>query len=629
VLLPWRISRLLLLGVLLLAWGCRPAAPATSTATSSTNQKPTSDSPPAEFPSANVTVDPGTPELELTGDASESAPIVEEQNRQEPEGEHPDAAPDPNPPEKLLLMTTAGPLRVDARVWVEGEPHPQAMQALLDQVLSQVAASDEEVSSGTSVAVTWEQLLDRPAIKGGIYGNLAYDNEADRTQILNRYDANRNGKVDPPELVRFLTRNRAAGRTFSIRPTAYAGDRQRESSPLWQWLDRDGDGRLDPSELAGVADRLRVADLNDDQLVTAEELQQARASTPVMRGREEPDPRRFQGSPAAYLLEEGTDWHNLLDGVERIYRFGGPASWSLLGGPQQLASLDPPITAEAQVRGKEMARIAEIPAEFHLELRLGEEDQAMEVRLAENATTHWEIARGAAQWIFTSEHGTVVFRVRDLPRGSVSEGDIEQLMAMADTDGNGYLTEEEFQAAPGLIGQLSFVAADLDGNEQLYPDEIRKAIEAQRSVEGAQVRIQALGGIDPLFWQLDENQDGRLSAREIAGASERLTSWVTRADQSLQVEQIPGVVIFEIYRGEDDPSPEPLRLAEPADLASSDAEDRPAWHQAMDSNNDGDVSRREFLGTDGQFQSLDRDSDGLISVEEAVQAKADSSQDGE
>ena len=37
----------------------------------------------------------------------------------------------------------------------------------------------------------------------------------------------------------------------------------------------------------------------------------------------------------------------------------------------------------------------------------------------------------------------------------------------------------------------------------------------------------------------------------------------------------------------------------------------------MDRNGDGDVSRREFLGTDAQFRAIDTDGDGLISVEEA------------
>ena len=37
---------------------------------------------------------------------------------------------------------------------------------------------------------------------------------------------------------------------------------------------------------------------------------------------------------------------------------------------------------------------------------------------------------------------------------------------------------------------------------------------------------------------------------------------------------------------------------------------------------DGDVSRREFLGSDAAFAKLDADRDGLISLEEAEKAEA-------
>ncbi len=43
----------------------------------------------------------------------------------------------------------------------------------------------------------------------------------------------------------------------------------------------------------------------------------------------------------------------------------------------------------------------------------------------------------------------------------------------------------------------------------------------------------------------------------------------------------------------------------------------PLWFRKMDLNGDGDISPREWLGTPELFKQIDKDGDGLISVEEA------------
>src|SRR5262245_105262 len=131
-----------------------------------------------------------------------------------------------------------------------------------------------------------------------------------------------------------------------------------------------------------------------------------------------------------------------------------------------------------------------------------------------------------------------------------------------------------------------------------------------------------------LFDILDKNGDGRLSVREMRDAVKLIDKLDQNGDGLLESGEIPrrytagvrrgpaggggdgfgGVVAVNYYGGRQRSVPQPAA--------------GPLWFRKMDRNRDGDVSRREFLGSDELFKMIDTDGDGLISVEEAQKADA-------
>jgi Ca2+-binding EF-hand superfamily protein len=138
-----------------------------------------------------------------------------------------------------------------------------------------------------------------------------------------------------------------------------------------------------------------------------------------------------------------------------------------------------------------------------------------------------------------------------------------------------------------------------------------------QSAQQNQIHLMVHDQGDALFEALDINADGRLGEREIAYCPKRLAEQDRNGDGQLSGDEFPYSLIVAFLLGEQ-PSAQNFYVPPSAAIAVSSKEQKPAeWFARADLNGDGDISRREFLGTSAQFDRLDSDKDGYVSPHEA------------
>ena len=135
-----------------------------------------------------------------------------------------------------------------------------------------------------------------------------------------------------------------------------------------------------------------------------------------------------------------------------------------------------------------------------------------------------------------------------------------------------------------------------------------------------QISVGAVNDGYEMLPELDPNNDGRFSIRELRQLNDRLKTFDYNNDGELTADESHPT--FRICLGLGPVAHQSLALLrETADPELVAAEAGPDWFQQMDKNNDYDLTRKEFPGTDEQFNQLDSDSDDLISAVEASESE--------
>ncbi|MBA3485300.1 MAG: hypothetical protein H0T51_26185, partial [Pirellulales bacterium] len=135
-----------------------------------------------------------------------------------------------------------------------------------------------------------------------------------------------------------------------------------------------------------------------------------------------------------------------------------------------------------------------------------------------------------------------------------------------------------------------------------------------------QIRLLAHDQSDAVFGELDANADARLSEREIKTVRDRLLARDADQNRELADNELPYSMIVAFVRGEAANEQSYYVPASPPATASGAAP--PKWFTRADLNADGEISRREFLGSPDHFSQADLSRDGYIAASEAAETSA-------
>ncbi len=462
-------------------------------------------------------------------------------------------------PERVIFLTPGGPLVADIFLSIAGHSHGKLLEEQIQRVLTAADTNDDGKP-------TWAEWKKNEKFFEEELPEAPSPNRRQMKQWIERYDQNFDKKMQATEAASWLGRGQGGSvRAFSVRSSRSYVTNLVSGSRVWQLLDRDNDERLSEDEIRHATDRFWQLDADDDRMITSSELATLEEQLQTAGG------RSFRSK---YVLNRYAAIH--LDSTFEADRLD-----SLLSdfyAPRQ--NLRP-------------SSFPDLP----------------------NLFATLDIDRN--EWLDEDELSEL-FRIDPRVKVSISFHDSEDSRKPAKV------------CVEGLAEGVSLVAQNSDDRVVISLGTTRLIISAHdlTTVEGqdsalrrSQIRLMVHDQGDVLFREIDSNDDGRLGERELTSCGERMKKYDANGDGQLTIDEFPYSMVVAFLRGEE-ASKRGFYTPNTA-VAKSHGEGTPLWFTQADFNADGDLSRREFLGSSDRFESLDLNRDGYVDAEEAVAYEAD------
>jgi Ca2+-binding EF-hand superfamily protein len=555
----------------------------------------------------------------------------------------------------LVFLDDARPVLLRLHVQIDGKPYGDSWDAFLDKLFKYL----DRDGNGTLSKDEAERAPHAQHLVRLLRGDTLYDYDlifnGDRRGNVRAkmadLDANKDGKVTPDELKAYYRKNSPPPVVVALGPNR--GDSEALTEALFKHLDVNKDGKLSRQELAAMPERLRRLDSDDDETISISELlperfnqqegfvvfDSAGGGAGMTLGDNGPFIRIDPGTPPDRLARR------LLSQYDKDKN--GKLSQKEIGlDAADFAALDK--NKDGQLDLAELATFAGRTPDVELLYQMGKVPRGKEpggllkvaAKTARGANSGQPVAlyspddkpRALAGSVTTVNGGALKLTLSgahiELQAGqSVAYNNMPgikqfyvQQFDEADTGKKGYLERKGLEQTQYQFFASFFVFADRNGDNKLTKKELTDFLDLQAEGAAAVVSLTVHDLGRGLFELIDAApRDGRLGLREMRMAWSRLAHLDRDGDGQIARTEIPrqfqvtarqsslnypyqGFAVEFGYRTQTQVQP-PTR--------------GPAWFRKMDRNADGDVSPREWLGSEEEFRKIDTDGDGLISADEA------------
>lgn len=499
-----------------------------------------------------------------------------------------------NRAERVLLFLPRAPVLVEQKLSIDGQPFRALSERHIDELM-------KEADANRDGKVSWDEAITSKKMGRGITEAATPELLAIRKQ---QYDADGDSIISRVE-ARRIWAQASGGAALVVQGQAFLGPRV-DGSQLFALLDTNSDNELSESEMQAAPQRLGSRDADDNEVVSLAEIAGDQSSAAELN----PSGRAMANSTLLLPIIEATNWKDLHGML--LAKYGQQKQLRAVRFDAQLDA-----NGDGEISVEELAGLLKITPHLSLDIALGTRkelrDTVVIASMSEDFKSQARVDRDPRGALKLDLPGVLlhILAPNPKPNPTNNSGRAKAYMTSGDKDKNGYLEKKELANLPPVLALFDTWDANSDG--QVYAEEIVAALEAAEIPQWQRITIGALSEGSDLLSILDQNADQQLGVREIKEATTVLQAADQDGDGVLSAADSPVQIRLAIARGNETYqylTKGTLRNLRPRNTPGESL--GPDWFRNMDTNGDGSLTPREFLGDAAQFERLDANRDGLL-----------------